>query len=216
MGINVEELDDLKLLCLQNMKRNEICSFRVEEVGYDKVKSRRFLDSEYFLQFEIFDWETIIDVNGDFQCMKNLIKKGKGTDRMKETDEAIMSLILVAKHSEKALITKNFEEGEIAYDQLPKSVGELILYAKEGEESKIDVKLAYFEENETDKDFLSSLQAEVSDNSDDLYPFTLHIMITSIIANEDLFHDKTALKKRLFSSYSTSRPDLHSRIYFDF
>lgn len=216
MGIDIEELDELKLLCLQNMKKNEISSFRVEVVGFNKKKASRFLAEEYWLQFEVFDWETIIDVNGDFQCMKHVLKKGKGIERLKQSDESIMSLILVSKATEKVLLTKNFKDGGIVYDQLPKSIGGLVLYLKEGEECKIDIKMDYFLENETDSEFMDKIKEENSKNPDIEYPFSLHISLKTIITNDDIFYDKTVLKKKIFSSYSTSKPDAHSRIYFDF
>lgn len=116
MGIDVEELDELKLLCLQNMKKNEIAIFRIQQVEFNKKKGSRYLGEEYFIQFEVFDWETIIDVNGDFQCMKTIMKKGRGHERLKQTDEAIMTIILVAKASQKVILTKNITEGQIAFD----------------------------------------------------------------------------------------------------
>jgi hypothetical protein len=220
MGIDTDQIDDLKLLCMQNMKRNEISSFRVEEVGYKKKTAQRYLAEEYFLQFEVFDWETIIDVNGDFQCMKHVIKKGKGIERLKKSDEAILNLILVHKTSEKVLMTKNITEGCIAYDEVPESIGELILYLKEGEECKIDIKAQYFLEKEyNESEFMEQIKDSLADSEIENpveYAFSLHISLKSIIANDDIFNDKSVLKKRIFSSYSTARPDLHSRIYFDF
>jgi hypothetical protein len=72
--------------------------------------------------------------------MKRVISKGKGVDSLKETDEAILSVILLAKKSQKVILAINSSEGQIAYSLLPKSIGDLILYLKESEDCKIDIK----------------------------------------------------------------------------
>ena len=114
-----------------------------------------------------------------------------------------MSVILISKTNEKVLLTKSLDIGQTAYDSLPESIGELILYLKEGEESKIDITLDYFEETEKDQDFLKTLKESLPEDSTEEYPFTLHISLKTIIENDDLFHDKTVLKKKIFSSFDT-------------
>jgi hypothetical protein len=75
----------------------------------------------------------------------------------------------------------------------------------------------YFSENESSSEFLDQLRQEMSsEDSDEKYPFSLHINLKTIITNDDIFYDKSVLKKKVFSSYSTAKPDAHSRIYFDF
>ena len=134
------------------MKRTEVASFRIELIGTERKRARRYLDEKFYLLLEVFDWETIIDINGDLRCMKHVIRKGRGIERLKKCDEATASLILMLRDSQKVLLTKNFEEGD-----LPRSIFELLLYAKEGEESKIDLKMDYFELHETDRVFIERL-----------------------------------------------------------
>jgi hypothetical protein len=115
------------------MKRTEISSFRIELIGTDRKNARRYLDEKFHILAEVFDWETIIDVNGDLMCMKHIIRKGKGIERLKPSDEAKASLVLLVRESEKVVFTKNLEEGPLVSKELPFSIWQLILYAKEGE-----------------------------------------------------------------------------------
>ena len=157
MGLDTEEIDDVLLQCLTSMKRTEVASFRIELIGTERKRARRYLDEKFYLLLEVFDWETIIDINGDLRCMKHVIRKGRGIERLKKCDEATASLILMLRDSQKVLLTKNFEEGDVPSEILPRSIFELLLYAKEGEESKIDLKMDYFELHETDRVFIERL-----------------------------------------------------------
>lgn len=57
--------------------------------------------------------------------------------------------------------------------------------------------MEYFDDNAKDGDFLKLLREEVK-GTEESYPFTLHLQLKTIISNEDLFHDKSVLKKKLF------------------
>lgn len=230
MGIDTEAIDDILLHCLTSMKRTEIASFRIELIGTDRKRARRYLDEKFYLFIEVFDWETIIDMNGDLHCMKHVLRKGTGIERLKRSDEANASLILKLRDSEKVLLTHNFKEGQVLSEILPTSIFQLLLYSKEGEESKIDVKMEYFEMNENDLSFLEMLKSQhlavvrdvggefvgASNPRSNEYPFTLHVSLQQLFQNEDLFGDGSVLKKRLKSSYSAAKPDPHCRVYFDY
>lgn len=162
MGIDVEKIDDILLHCLSSMKRTEIANFRVELIGTDRRRMRRFLDEKFYMLVEVFDWETIIDVNGDLKCMKHIIRKGKGIERLSRSDEASISIALMSRSSEKVLLAKTFKEGDVVSELLPNSVFDLLLYAKEGEESKIELKMEYFEETERDQNFVEQLKGEAT------------------------------------------------------
>ena len=77
-GITIE--DQELIFCLENLKKGEISSFRIERVTYTE-KKKRIMESEKHLIIEMKDWETIIDMDGDKLAMKHLHVRGTGQKR---------------------------------------------------------------------------------------------------------------------------------------
>ena len=74
-GITIE--DQELIFCLENLKKGEISSFRIERVTYTD-KKKRIMESEKHIIAEMKDWETIIDMDGDMLAMKHLHVRGTG------------------------------------------------------------------------------------------------------------------------------------------
>ena len=190
MGIDNGALPEDILLCIQNLKKKEMASFRVEVVDYDKVEHERRLSKEYFYQIELFDWITVIDIFGDLECMKTVLEPGKGQSRLKKTDEADLELKLVvcAGKVPETHNRKNEAEGhnednnqaeeinnnhQIVYskqvrptdglvsENLPKSILRVCLNLKHQELCRIKLSEAYLTNEETDQTLLEKIFSEV-------------------------------------------------------
>lgn len=221
MGIDKEELTEVKLNCLQNMKKGELSSFRVEIINYDKEKHQRNLVKQYWYNFEVKDWETIIDIYGDFICMKNILKKGNGVERLKISDEGQLSVFLQGNLEKfnRPIFKKQLQEGEQIYESLPDSLQELTCNMKKGEMSVIEIRREFFEKYEKDEKFLKEIldvYDKEEENEKDGYCVKAVLHLPNLVKVDDLFNDGTVFKKTIMGSYSTAKPDLHSRIYFDF
>lgn len=222
MGIDVEELTEIKMLCLQNMKKGELSSFRIELIEFDKAKQQRNLVGEHFLQFHVRDWETIYDIYGDFHCMKTVMKKGNGYERLKVSDEPQLSVCLKSNlglSDEVVLFKKEFNGEEQVLENTPSSVQELVTNMKEGEMSQIEIRKDFFEEFEQDPQFLKEIMeiyGREVDGGKSGYCVVAILHLSKLVKVEDIFSDETVFKKSIMGSYSTAQPDLHSRIYFDF
>lgn len=215
MGID-EELTEIKLLSLQNMKRGELSSFRIEIIEYDKEKHQRNLVNQFFFQIFVKDWETIIDIYGDFKCMKTMIKRGNGIERLGKADQAQLSIFLKNEKTGEKIFEKKFGENEHIFDNTPSSIQELVINMKHGEMCRIDIRKDFFEEFEDDPEFLSKMLEAYTDSEERSYCIRAILHLTKLIKIDDLFCDGSVLKKTIMGSYSTAQPDLHSRIYYDY
>lgn len=220
MGID-SDLSDIQIQCLQFMKKGEISSFRIEYITYNQDKHLRYLDREEYAMYELSEWETIIDVFGDFQVMKHLEVRGVKQARLSPYNEALLSLKLIRKqkNGENLEIFKftNLNLGpQVIDDLIPLSLLELLQTMKEEEKCKFKISREYFEEFKNEE-----IYSSINENTDQMiegeaYPFEMVAEVRLFLIIEDLFNNGSVLKKSLKNSYSTSCPDIHSRIYFDY
>lgn len=208
MGITI--VDDELITCLSNLKEGEKSSFRVEEVGYDE-KKRRVVKRERFLLAEMIGWQTIIDINGDFNLMKKIIERGTGQKRFSTTDEITFSCkVCQVDNPEQVLQTYEFSECKVdsLEEPLPATLLEILLSSKAEEVFECTAKYEYVKETETSDTLTKHLLSE----SDLLFK----VDVKSLIERSDLFQNGAVIKKVTKKSYSTAAPDSNSRIYFDY
>jgi len=217
MGVS-SELDDVMIKSIQFMKKGETASFRIEHVMYDKAQYKRLLEKELFYQISLENWETIIDVFGDWKVMKKLKQKGIGQLRFSNVTEIVVSIE-----------TRNVKTGEVVFhfenshperldSKLPSYLLELLQCMKEQEEVIFQLSHEYM--LQYPDELKSELPSAEMVPCEPYTPFEaileISINIKQLCVVDDLYRDQTCLKKALNQSYCTSRPDIHSRVYFDY
>ena len=218
MGIS-EELDSTMIQCIQFMKKGELSSFRVEHIQYDKSKHQRNLKAQDYFQFHLSEWETIIDTFGDFKVMKHVIFRGVGQKRFSGNDEAVVDIEILNKKTGDQLQLIKIEEPKVLKGLIPKFIFELLCTLKDKEMTNFDIKQSYIESPKFDdtpeyiKNVLNKSDKDKNDENED-YLIEVKVNLKQAITIEDLFEDEKVLKRTLEQSYSTSRPDIHSRVYF--
>ena len=215
MGIS-PDIDGEILYGLQSMKKGEIGGFKVEFIHYDKKKHKRILAKERYFLLELLEWETIIDIFGDFLTMKHISTRGVGYKRFNSYDEVAFTLKLKNLKSSEILLDLEIKEPRmLKKDELDSPILEILHSMKQEEECWIEIKPRYFLEK---KDKLSeklTKNLESLNSSDhDEYVYSLEVSLQEILGIDDIFRDQTVLFKSETKTYSTAQPSKHSRIYF--
>lgn len=209
MGITITDAE--LITCLSNIKEGEKSSFRIEEVGYDE-KKRRIVKRERFLLAEMISWQTIIDINGDFNLMKRVTNRGTGQKRFSPVDE-ISFKCKVFQLDKPELIIKSYDLHECLVqslvEPLPDIILEILQSSKAEEEFECTAKHSYvMEPKDGNKELIQNITSEAD--------LIFQIEVESIYERLDLFQDGSVIKKITKKSYSTAAPDSNSRIYFDY
>ena len=154
-GITIE--DQELIFCLENLKKGEISSFRIERVTYTD-KKKRIMESEKHIIAEMKDWETIIDMDGDMLAMKHLHVRGTGQKRCGMFDIATFTC-KIYQIEDKPLLEYN------VVDKVPTRVEpappntllNILMSAKAKEECVVEVKQEYINLYEKSDSFKAML-----------------------------------------------------------
>jgi hypothetical protein len=203
------DLEDEELIfCLENLKAGEISSFKVERVRYTE-KKKRILESSRWLIAAMLDWQTVIDLNADRQCMKRVVRRGIGQKRFNVLDEVTFSgrayqlpEAPVRSFEARAQVVASLEP------RVPTTLVDVLMSGKVQEKFEVTIARDYWQRFEKNEEFKALL--------DPALDLVYEVEIEQIVELLDLFHDGSVLKKITKGSYSTSTPDENSRIYFDY
>ena len=175
-------------------------------------KKKRVLESCRWLVAAMFDWETVIDLNGDRQCMKRVLRRGVGQKRFNVLDEITFTGRAFQPPAGPEAPLRSFEaQGQVLTTlepRVPTTLVDVLMSAKAQEHFEVRISREYWSRFEKNEDFLAQL-----DPSRDL---VFQAEVEKIFELLDLFHDGSVLKKITKPSYSTSTPDENSRVYFDY
>lgn len=208
MGLS-PELDDPMIFGIQSMKRGETAVFTIEHIRMNKIKHQRELVGyEYFL-VELQTWTTIIDLFGDFSCMKKVNTRSLKKVRYIDSDEA--QLIGKVYQSDKVLYDFTMKEAEVL--TVEKHSELLIKFCegmKQDEDVEITCKPEYIREAmEEDGHFFYK-------DADWTKDIIFDIKIEKIINIRDIKEDGTLLVKTMTHSYTSAQAEPHSKMYFDY
>lgn len=203
--------DEELIFCLENLKAGEISSFKVERVRYTE-KKKRILESCRWLVAAMLDWETVIDLNGDRQCMKRVLRKGVGQKRFNVLDEITFTGRAFQPPAGPEQPLRSFQaQGQVLTSlepRVPTTLVDVLMSGKAQEQFEVTIAREYWSRFEKNEDFREQLDPE----RDLVY----QVEVEKIFELLDLFHDGSVLKKITKPSYSTSTPDENSRVYFDY
>ena len=207
LGIDIQ--DEELVCCLSNMKEAELSTFTIERVTYTE-KKKRILESSRYMLAEMNGWDTIIDMFGDMQCMKNISTRGVGQRRYNLQDEVSFSAKVYQQDNNllwEATVDRKFLK-DISQQPCPVSVKEVLLSSKVKERSTTRFTWDWVQENEKDESLVSKLVPDL--------PLVVEVEVHQIVEVMDLFANGSVFKKVTKFSYSTAAPDENSCIFFDY